>query len=531
MLTSFFTSVRRGLQAFREAFLTTSNSVGELIQFTDYEARKVRYDINWASYEGTMFRDIHAWAQQLRKTYNLYTHIRNIYNPSFRLAEFYRTSVWRGIVNMDAEEKGAIPIKLKDNSNTKLRTAVSAVFKNSNIQTLKGLFVLYGTVFGDVGIRVVDDPTRKMVYLDIEQPSKIKSVAADNRDFLKGYELEDSVILEGKLHVYGEKCTRTATGVLFETFLDGKPWAFNGKPSSWTEPYPFVPFLLTKHVDVGLEFGWSEMHAARSKFYELDDMASKTHDQIRKLVDPVWLFNFSKPKTGLSIKSENKPDTGVIIPPAPAGADRPLDRSEVPAMYVNDTQAKAQALVSDLNVADVLTALDRLIRELEAEYPELQIDLWNTTDTASGKALYIAREKVESKLLDRRAAYDMMLIRAIQMAISIGALRGYPGFEGFTADSYANGELDMVIAERPVFPVNQAEQVASKTKVWTVVIEAVSQGMDPMPILKDYGYTEEMIANLGLDNIVKRSEEVAESSNADAEAKSSPPEDKEVATQ
>ena len=46
---------------------------------------------------------------------------------------------------------------------------------------------------------------------------------------------------------------------------------------------------MIQNQDVGLDWGFSELHTGRVKFAEVDDIASKLNDQIRKTVDSKWL--------------------------------------------------------------------------------------------------------------------------------------------------------------------------------------------------------------------------------------------------
>ncbi|GAG44503.1 unnamed protein product, partial [marine sediment metagenome] len=47
------------------------------------------------------YRDIHTWATAYRKQYALYKYIRPIYNPSYRLGEFWKTHLFGGLLDVD----------------------------------------------------------------------------------------------------------------------------------------------------------------------------------------------------------------------------------------------------------------------------------------------------------------------------------------------------------------------------------------------------------------------------------------------
>ena len=55
-----------GVSAFKEAFMSSGSSEWESGDFLDYDNRVTRYEIFWAWYESTVYRDIHTWAQGLR---------------------------------------------------------------------------------------------------------------------------------------------------------------------------------------------------------------------------------------------------------------------------------------------------------------------------------------------------------------------------------------------------------------------------------------------------------------------------------
>ena len=104
-----------------------------------------------------------------------------------------------------------------------------------------------------------------------------------------------------------------------------------------------------------------------------------------------------------------------------------------------------------------------ILSEVERNHPELQADMATASGDASGRALRVARERVEAMVSQRRAGYDDGLVRAQQMALSIGGMKGYPGYEAFGIGSYERGELDHSIGDRPVFAVDEADRLELAT--------------------------------------------------------------------
>jgi len=446
--------------------------------FEDYGGRLVRYQILWAWYENTAFRDIHKWAQAYRRQYGLYKYIRNIYNPSYRLVEFWKMMIWGGLLTPEAADTGAIPITTK---NEKLRPAISALWLASGWAQTKDIVTMWGSCLGDVGIRVVDDPVHKEVRLEPIHPSSIRDLTIDRRGYCKGYVVEEIRELDGKDVTYREVVTREPGSdvVTFKTYANNKLYAWNDVSAEWSEVYGFVPFIAIQHNNVGFDYGWAEVHPLRSKVNEVEDLASKLHDYIRKAVDPVWLFNFKKPRGD----------------PASAGGVA-AGRDETPAMYIPTPEAKAQALITDqLDIQKTSEEIGHLLKETERDYPELQMDIWTAGEDTSGRALRQARQRVEKKVVQRRATYDGALVRAHQMAVAIGGFRGYVGYQGFDLKSYEKGDLDHTITpSRPIFEIDPRELADERKLFWEAVRAATDAGTPLETVLLEMGWDDTKIA-------------------------------------
>jgi hypothetical protein len=76
-----------------------------------------------------------------------------------------------------------------------------------------------------------------------------------------------------------------AEAVRRDAVLEGGALDWDGEGAEWDYPYGFTPMVVFQHNNVGLDFGWSELFPGLSKFREVDDLASKLSDQIRKMVD------------------------------------------------------------------------------------------------------------------------------------------------------------------------------------------------------------------------------------------------------
>jgi hypothetical protein len=478
--------------AFREYGLTPADPLSTE-NWNSFDARKMRYSILWSMFDNSAYSNVHTWSKALKANYGLYSYIRAISNPSYRLGVMYQTHLMGGNIDPLAGDgtmvDSALPIVTE---NEALRPSVAQLWRDSVWSINKDVFTLNGTIMGDAPLEVVDDTERGKVYLKPMHPGKVKSLECDPQGNVKAYTLEyqrpdprrnmRADETTPPMVTYCEEVTRDGESVIYRTYLNGKEWEWNGNPSAWSVDYGFVPLVTVKHQDVGLEWGWSELHAGLPKFREIDDIASALDDQIRKAVNAPWLFNFPKSVSATTI-ARTQPTT----------TNREPGRAELPSLYVAQESAKGQALIADLDIAAVSARISELQAELTRDYPELDLERHTASGDASGRALRYAQQPVAAKVQMRRAGYDSALVRAQQMAIAIGGWREYPGYEGFNLESYKAGALEHSIGERPVFAVDPLDKIEERTALWALIKAQVDTGYPLELAMRDQGFDEKKI--------------------------------------
>lgn len=325
IVTAFSSGLRAFSVAFREQYLGTV----EPANYTSFSARVLRYKILASMYENSTYRNIHNWARNYKETYGLYRHVRNIYSPAYRIGEFWKSHLLAGALDPLAGDGVAVPSALPIiTKNEALRLPISTLWTDSNFQVRKDILSLKGSTLGDIAIKVEDDPIRGKVYLDILDPSKLSNIEFDIFGNVKSYsitELKEDPLNPARTVTYAEICSRNGLEVVYQTYRDGAPYAWNGVSSEWSEPYGFVPVVFLKHNDVGLDYGWSEFFPGLSKIREVDDLGSKLSDQIRKMVDAPILFSGVKAQT---VTVPKEPETG--------NTKSEAERERVPAIYSSD---------------------------------------------------------------------------------------------------------------------------------------------------------------------------------------------------
>lgn len=459
---NFMTRISAANKAFRKPDIIT-NPPDFDADWNQWESRRVRYDIFWAFYENTVYDELigRNWPQSYKTQFGLYKYIRNIYNPSYRLGEFWKAHLWAGTLE---DIPLAFPATV-DGEN--LLAAIHQIWQWSNWQVKKDIVPLYGSVLGDVGILIVDDTEHGKVFFDVINPNNIVNAELDAVGNVKGYEIQeerqDPRATRETSVVYSEIAIRDGEDVIYTTLLDGKPWAWNEIGPSWSRPYGFIPMALIQHNDVGLPWGWSEIQPGQSKFREVDDVASKLDDQIRKLVASPWLMSgVTAPTDSPTATETNLTGNAALNRPQPG-------REEIP-MFYGPEGASATAMVADMDIEAVTAQIDAIIKEIERDYPELRImALDEGGGNISGRALRIARQPAETKVNQRRPNYYSALVRANQMAVAIAGFNDHDGFAAFNLDSFNRGLLDHSIGQMPIFAVDPLDDLELSKETATVI--------------------------------------------------------------
>lgn len=499
-----------GASSFHESYFVTEQQSHRLGQahrdWGDFHARVARYNTFWAHTENNVYREVHRWSEVLKSTYDLYRYTRSIFSPAYRLIEFWSAHILGGSLDSLAGDgvsrPSALPILAE---NEAIRAPIAQVWRDSNWQAKKEIWTRFGAAMGDSAVMVVDDPVKQKVQFKVVDPRTLRDVTRDPFGNVTAYIIEErrpdpeSRLVGGlpEWATYTEACERIGEVIRYATFRNGDPYDWReyrdgdpaaGRLTEWTEDYGFVPLVFVQHRDVGLGWGWSELQPSLSKLHELDDMASKLDDWVRLTVDSPLLFTGVVPpgQSGpLGVQSASELMFG-------GADDKPKGRENIPILYSSAADARVHFLIAPLDVADVSAHIQSLLEELHADHPELMAD--NIGANASGEARKVAREKVEATVLQRRSGYDDAMVRAHQMAISIGALKGYPGFEGFTVDSYSRGELDHTIGTRSVFATDK-EAVLREAQARALVVKTlVDAGVSHESAMRQAGWSEEEIA-------------------------------------
>jgi hypothetical protein len=82
------------------------------------------------------------------------------------------------------------------------------------------------------------------------------------------------------------------------------------------------------------------------------------------------------------------------------------------------------------------------------------------------------------------------------MALSIGGMRNYSGYEKFDLMSYERGDIYHQIGERSVFPMDPQDKAEINEIEWRAIKTAVDAGANLRGVLKNLGWSEEDIKDV-----------------------------------
>lgn len=244
--------------------------------------------------------------------------------------------------------------------------------------------------------------------------------------------------------------------------------------------------------------------------HELDDLGSLLSDKVRKMVEGSGFafIGAKKPETSLTPSTY---EGRQAVENSPSRGKPQLGREEIPVYYL-PKDASVASMSIDLDIAGIVSHIQEIQKDLERDYPELRFDVLRASGDISGKSLRIARQPAETKVNQRRANYDDALVRAQQMALTIGGFRNY--FSGISLDSYASGMLDHSIGEREVFYSDPMDKYEEEKLFWEAAKIATESGLSLEIYLARAGWTEKELQLLADDPEMQAKLKLLENLNA-----------------
>jgi len=408
-----------------------------------YQSRLFRYFHHDLYYFNQVFSALEQYANDHKKMDGLYKYTRGIYNPVFRLVNITASKCYGGNLDWQTLEQGAVPLTGIDD---KLADAIRQLWKWSNFGQLKMRYARSLARYGDGVLKVVDDPLSGKVRIEVLHPGVIREADIDAVGHVKRivieYEREDPEKPD-ETCIYREVIDqfRFATYRVKNDKEELYPWHVDpdGVPTpEWGNPYGFVPVALGQASDIGRRWGAVTYHGGTlSKIDQVNDLAALTLDHIRQSVDAMWYIAGARSVEELSTEE------------ADADSDSDAERSTIQIM-TGPENSKPLPMVANIDFSGALAQIESMLLEIEKDCPELAFAKLREYQQHSAPAVRTVLGDAIDRLSEFNGNADAALLRAMQMAITIGGIGSYQNFEPFGSEDYDKGNLDFEIKPRDI---------------------------------------------------------------------------------
>lgn len=387
--------------------------------------------------------------------------LRGLRNPAMAIVDFYTSVVMPGAL------KDALPIVPDDGVDPqKLQAAADQLWAWSNWATRKQLYVRESGKLGEVYLKASTKPDDtfppERVYLEIVLPDYIN--CADTERDERGFVTRLRVDLPERADTY----TGGVAPIVWHTELwdkdtqEARYWTKQSSPCLQSvkelgEPdrivpfaemgVDFVPWVWAPFLDMGEERGVSPVLLALEKMRELDQSATRLHQAFYIHGGPDMFIEgdtvgpdgavSSAPRISQTATLEIAGRNVYSFPPGWRG------RHETPNVPYTEW---LQSIDDHWNAFRETTA------------PELFY--WATADsntTESGRALQTRMKGAISRATEARGNLEASLIRAMQMAFSIGKANGLKPFTEL--GEFDAGGMDFTFMERDVIPQTEDDRL------------------------------------------------------------------------
>lgn len=413
--------------------------------------------------------------------------ISGYFNPVKSIVSFY-ANAFGGTLGGD--------LKIADEVNDRaVRPAMKAVVRRlwewSGLNTRVGEMTELSANQGGVGIRIVyraGPPQR--VYLDFDHPAMVKRIDMDNRGnvvtafldytgqaFDEDGNVAEQFQVEEVISKYG-----------FSKLHDGEEQL---TPAQRENPLGVCPYVWLRQEPIPGQ--WIGRHAYEGSERAIHGINFGLSQLDESVVAHVWPYLFATAAAKKPTKFTTNKYT-LIYAQSEAGKPPPTLDTMVPA----------------LDFTGSIEHLQQLVTFVRDRNPQMVLNDLKLLSGISGEALQAVKAASEAESLRARVFYEDGIVRAVQIAASLGVYFSVPGFDLGTgtgtveAADRAFGDGDgpeaFAFTQRPALPptvfqkIQQATaNVADKKASLELVAAAKRAGLSQRESLRLGGYTDEEI--------------------------------------
>lgn len=440
--------------------------------------------------------------------------LKALRNPTFRVVEYHAAHLWPGML------PDALPIMGKK----RIIEPIQQVWKWSNWGSTKQVAARHLPMYGDLFIKVATTPADNVqrVYFQMLEPEHVTDFDADERDYLTYCRLDvprTRRLADGKIESYThtEEWDRDRDsfrvwehdqGATTDIALLGRP-AIEATIASFG--IDFVPISHAKFQDVGEDRGNAAIMPAIDKIDEANRQATRLNQMLFRHNNVVWALNGGTDASG-------RP-----LPPPRINATDGTNDSNDGTVTFGDEQMLAlpgnselKSLVPELNYAAALAILQDHMRELEQDLPELvSYRLADEASTISGRAVRLLLGPAIARLQEARGNAEVALIRADQMALTLGKYHGL--FKSSIGD-FDRGDFEHGFEARDVLPTDELERAQAQQADGNALKAYVEAGIAvELAVQELWGWSVERAAQFTKENLaaIQREQVLAQEDTVD----------------
>ena len=447
--------------------------------------------------------------------------LRNLRSPAFKAVEFYADLLWPGML------PDALPI---ETDNESIVEPIQQIWQWSNWNIEKQTCARWFACFGDMFLRVatngrMTDPTQEedagepvtQVFMQNVKPEFVTEFKCDHRGFLTFIRLDKPITrMEG-----GKRVSLKHTEVWDKPTQLMRVWEHDKDLGEELEKLPppkqelafgvfgidFVPFVWVPFRPFGFagpnDRGIGAFTLQLEKIDEANRQATRLHQM---------LFRHNKAFWGLRANAMDKTNRPLPAPRIGTGDDHTLTISDADDTVLGlPGMSELVSLIPQIDYAAALEVLNAQLREIKEDLPELAYYALREMGEPSGVAVRLLLSDALNRLLAARGNGEYALVRAQQMALTLGAnARLFASNFG----TFEEGALDHKFAEREVFPLSQEEKATTSEKF-------VKAGFPLVTAARMAGFTEQELEDLETDVTAeeKRNQAAAETALAVMESR------------
>lgn len=430
------------------------------------------------------------------------TAMQGLRNPVNAVCEFYESTLWPGTIRED-DDDSALPLIVgpdaRDADN--LRAAIHQVWRWSNWNDGKETAAYDAANLGDQVFKVRSDEAQKRAWFEVIAPDYMTDLDTDGRGYLTYIRLDIPVnrrkadgAIETVIHTeVWDKETQLyrrwegpSRGIVSLDQL-GRPT--EQETMEQLAGVDFVPFVHWRFKATSTDSrGVSAFGRALDKIIYGDALVTALHQRLTRYNQADWALE------GSGVDADGMP---IPAPQVGSGDDGAVLEMGGGKLWRLPSGWKLRDLVAGLDYANHLAVVDAHYRAMKSY--DLQELTWYEVSEASGadsgRALDYKLTPAKSKLDKARGRSDASLIRVTQMCLSVGQQLGIADFSEAKIGTYAAGNFDFWIADRPIVPVSPQDQIDMDAKRATTA-QTLAQTYGADGAAEVAGYSEDQRAAL-----------------------------------